>query len=513
LVERRLTIPYEVRSLYEKHRGKETNPSCQEYVDLLQFLAHECSEVYVAIDALDECINKDRDIIWSGLLSKLKSSVSNLRLFYTSRDIEDFAGILTGSTRIDIRASKADIEAYARAQIKTAESFLAICGKDAELQQLAFKVLTWIVYAVRPLQLEEVLHAVAVDELEPEDEAVTEDCLTLPSIIVNACAGLIRIDKKSDVVGLVHKTTQEYFDKNGINHFPHAHRDITTSCLRYLSLHVFSSGYCPSDKLFKCRLKENALLDYAVRSLGDHISQGFDCSLKDLALKVFLDERTTSSASQVLFVDMKWQFSRGYSQNFRERFQGVHFAAYFGLTDILKLLIETSKADVDSKDSGGQTPLSWAAERGHEAVVKLLLETGKGADVNAQGGYYGNALYAASWGGHEKVVELLLSKGADVNARGVYYSNALYAASWGGHEKVVELLLGKGADVNAQGGVYGNALQAASWGGHEKVVELLLGKGADVNARGGDYGSALQAASVRGHEKVVELLLGGGAVS
>ena len=172
---------------------------------------------------------------------------------------------------------------------------------------LAFKVLTWIVYAVRPLQLEEALHAVAVDELDPQDESVTEDCLTPPSIIVNACAGMIRIDKESDVVGLVHKTTQEYFKKNGINHFPHAHQDITRSCLRYLSLHVFSSGYCPSDELFRRRLKENALLDYAVRRLGDHISQGFDCSLKDLALKVFLEERTTSSASQVLFVLMEGQ--------------------------------------------------------------------------------------------------------------------------------------------------------------------------------------------------------------
>ena len=152
---------------------------------------------------------------------------------------------------------------------------------------LAFKVLTWIVYAVRPLQLEEVLHAVAVDELEPEDESVEEDCLTPPSTIVNACAGMIRIDNESDVVGLVHKTAQEYFDKNGIKHFPHAHRDITTSCLRYLSLHVFSSGYCPSDKLFERRLTKNALLYYAVRSLGDHMSQGFDCSLKDLALSCF----------------------------------------------------------------------------------------------------------------------------------------------------------------------------------------------------------------------------------
>jgi ankyrin repeat protein len=66
------------------------------------------------------------------------------------------------------------------------------------------------------------------------------------------------------------------------------------------------------------------------------------------------------------------------------------------------------------------------------------------------------------------VVELLLGKGADVNAQGGerYDGNALQAASFGGHEKVVELLLGKGADVNAHGG--GTALQAASVGGHEK---------------------------------------------
>jgi ankyrin repeat protein len=45
-------------------------------------------------------------------------------------------------------------------------------------------------------------------------------------------------------------------------------------------------------------------------------------------------------------------------------------------------------------------------------VVELLL--GKGADVNAQGsgGEYGNALQAASFRGHEKVVELLLGRGA-----------------------------------------------------------------------------------------------------
>jgi ankyrin repeat protein len=88
-----------------------------------------------------------------------------------------------------------------------------------------------------------------------------------------------------------------------------------------------------------------------------------------------------------------------------------------------------------------------------------------------------------------------LDKNADVNAQGGLYGNALQAASYGGHEKVVQLLLDKNADVNAQGGEYGNALQAASYEGHEKVVQLLLDKNADVNAdanaQGRFYGNTL----------------------
>lgn len=40
----------------------------------------------------------------------------------------------------------------------------------------------------------------------------------------------------------------------------------------------------------------------------------------------------------------------------------------------------------------------------------MLLE--KGAKVNAQGGQYGNALQAASEGGHETVAQMLLEKDA-----------------------------------------------------------------------------------------------------
>ena len=39
---------------------------------------------------------------------------------------------------------------------------------------------------------------------------------------------------------------------------------------------------------------------------------------------------------------------------------------------MVRLLLDTGKADIDSKGGSGRTSLSWAAMRGHEAVVRLL---------------------------------------------------------------------------------------------------------------------------------------------
>ena len=49
----------------------------------------------------------------------------------------------------------------------------------------------------------------------------------------------------------------------------------------------------------------------------------------------------------------------------------LSWAARDGHEAIVKLLLEKG-ADIKAKDNNGQTPLSWAAEKGHEAVVKLL---------------------------------------------------------------------------------------------------------------------------------------------
>lgn len=43
-------------------------------------------------------------------------------------------------------------------------------------------------------------------------------------------------------------------------------------------------------------------------------------------------------------------------------------------------------------------------------MVQTLMDAG--ADVNAQGGYYSNALQAAARSGQEKVVQMLMDAGA-----------------------------------------------------------------------------------------------------
>ncbi|KAJ4463915.1 ankyrin repeat-containing domain protein, partial [Lentinula edodes] len=107
-----------------------------------------------------------------------------------------------------------------------------------------------------------------------------------------------------------------------------------------------------------------------------------------------------------------------------------------------------------------RTALFEALSKESLEMTMVLVENG--ANVNAQGGIFGNALQAATSGNNLNIVKFLVENGANVNAHGGKYENPLQAAAGCGRNlDIVKYLVDEGADVNAQTGVYGNALQAA----------------------------------------------------
>jgi ankyrin repeat protein len=72
-------------------------------------------------------------------------------------------------------------------------------------------------------------------------------------------------------------------------------------------------------------------------------------------------------------------------------------------------------ADVNARNSAGQTPLLEAAQNGHVKAMGIFLS--RGADVNARDDHGRTALMIAAGAEDVKMVRLLLSKGADVNVK------------------------------------------------------------------------------------------------
>ncbi len=136
-----------------------------------------------------------------------------------------------------------------------------IGGQVKDQEELAKQVLSWITYAKRPLTTSELQHALAV---EVGEFALDEENLPQIEDMVSVCAGLVTVDKESNIIRLVHYTMQEYFKRTQKDWFPDAETNITRICITYLSFSIFESGFCRTDDQFEEWLQLNLLYDYAV---------------------------------------------------------------------------------------------------------------------------------------------------------------------------------------------------------------------------------------------------------
>jgi hypothetical protein len=278
-------------------------------------------------------------------------------------------------------------------------------------------ILQWVVLSRRPLTLTELAVATQTkcsDSQSREDRM--KDGLQL-------CGLLLKVDNKE--VNLVHQSAKDYLQRGE----PYdgdleiyrvkkaeAHLELAKTCFEYIQK-PFSSCLIKLPKTLRSDgegsniMQKYPLLEYATFYWPEH---------SRYASNAIEDMFDFSSAFCQKKSEIRENWWRCYCEhesifyNAPASFTLMHFAAYFGIIHLARKLIRNNKLRYElpfqnpgnMKDSYGRKPLSWAAERGHEAVVKLLLE--KRVDINAKDENGATALWLAVYEGNKAVVKLLL---------------------------------------------------------------------------------------------------------
>ncbi|KAL4784664.1 hypothetical protein BJX76DRAFT_347578 [Aspergillus varians] len=324
-------IPQLIREFRDKHADKRKEPEGKDWIILIQQLLRLFGKCYIFIDALDECPEGGRDeflqdvqqlessahLFFTSRLVDVPVQFSKLILMEVSAKESDVKKYLEGKIDSRFRLRKIALAAsdpglkedlieclvqntkgmfllahlqldllcgYSTArQIRRvmntlpaglegfySDALLRIKEQGGQDSQTAKKALSFIFCAKRPLTIDELCHALAVED---KDRDFHSTGLVPHEVLISISAGLIRLDEQSKIIRLAHHTLQEYFEKHPHQLLQSPDTEIARTCLTYLSYDIFGSGPCSDGEALKQRLQDYQFLDYASRHWGSHVKE------------------------------------------------------------------------------------------------------------------------------------------------------------------------------------------------------------------------------------------------
>lgn len=425
------------------------------------------------------------------------------------------------------------------------------------------RLFEWVRFASRPLSLEELSHAIAVDaELRFQSiddyERKFEFGRTrsqLERMITTLSRGLMEVRQRriSVIMG------REFIDKNNTVHFIHqsvadfrdrqdlvngnvrrltldpakANIQLCRTCFAYMRLQdvqVFlknPKGYVahppnPSQKVarhspYKDLYYKLPLLKYAANTWSFHLKAAHDANVQpaDILGCFFFENQDEHSGN-----DGSFALSNDYvsiletcsdilsSLQDENRLQGtiMHVSAHLGLTRVLDFLIKVAGIDVDiARTQDGRTGTHIAAERGFADTLDVLLKAGAKVDLRDRQG--NTPLILAIQAGLEDAVGTLVDAGADLKSDEDI--NQLLAVSNAGYQRigVVRKLFSHGANVNSRDSSHQTLLNLAVTHGNAELARALLDCGADINLRDSSRRTPIFHAVANGNAELVKILL------
>lgn len=147
LVQRRPEIADPVKQVYEDYLDKSSKPSLAEIVKLTRFICERYRTVFIVVDALDECTEKN--CVRVSLVDALRDLQTSfdVRLLFTSRFIPEIEKQFESDLHLEIRASEGDVRRFVAAQMPN----MPACIRNNE--DLKLEVQERIVQAVGGMQV------------------------------------------------------------------------------------------------------------------------------------------------------------------------------------------------------------------------------------------------------------------------------------------------------------------------------------------------------------------------
>ncbi|KAJ9642938.1 hypothetical protein H2199_004460 [Coniosporium tulheliwenetii] len=418
LVEQLPTLPEAVQELYKHHKKHNTLPTLEDLSEVLHPVASSFSQVFVVIDALDEC--REEDDIRTKLLGSIKEIILFTNTLVTSRPIPAIENAFEKEPREEIRAINEDITTCLEAKMMK----------------------SWLSYQVsaQPSLRAEIVRKVVARAIWISNQDLESRLAEYPLLPYSAeyWADHAREDIEESILNLA----VDFL----------AHEPKVTNAIQAASNWSDSIVFMPR-----------------LTPPPPEYSQHFKKGITDLRVAAFCGLLRSSRCPGDHGADVDARDETGMTA-LREVCLEKH--------GVVAQPLLAAGVNTNAQSKWRETALYLASSEGHEDVVRLLLD--RGANVNARAQLGGTALHAGSTQGHEKVVRLLLEKGADIDAKNAAGNTALQDACWHRRLKIVQLLLDNGANVNTTNFVVRIILQLAFNNSHQEILQMLLEHGADA---------------------------------
>ncbi|KAL9595414.1 MAG: hypothetical protein Q9219_006457 [cf. Caloplaca sp. 3 TL-2023] len=518
-------LTQDVQALYNRHTKLRTAAKLEEVLSVLKNAIADFSRVYIVVDALDELSQEiDRAQILMKSLSRLNPEKSNkIRILATSRFSQP---LLLESSSMLITAAPRDVNRFVQRRIDNGlsisdnlsdnvrndenlrKTLVDAITKQASGLDLAVRVLSWLFYAVGTMHVQELRHALAVRDA---DQAIDVDSLDAEDLFLSCCHGFVSIERKTEVVGLVHSTVQQYFNDNQRFLFPDGQTKLLRTCLTYLSFKEFRRGRCQqrlgrSANISEAewgpsladRLGRFPFLRYAGRHWGHHAAGKIQSIYENSITSFLRDPMLLESAAQIQinYIINDCLVLDKLADEDLVKYLPVYVAVLFGLDHIVDVLLDPKKdSNVNVYLKYGGTKMLYEAIRSNnESLIRVLLK--RGADASS---VFHNAVILR----RHAIVDVVLS----LSQHDVVVPRAIYCATFHENFKAIKAMINNSRDGTKRKQRSNQFLHHAACLGRTSVVQFAVSLGADLEAKDRSGRTAIFLAVTYGRLQVLKWLL------